>query len=342
MPVIKRLSFPGIGLALVAILLLAQCQPQPESATFVPTVMPTALAATATPFVLSTSTPRPLPASATPLAPTATPLPKPTATASPTAVPIMTPTVEIGPVVRDLGLSNNGYPIQAFQMGSGNRHLMIVGGIHGGYEWNSISLAYAFWDYFAEQPDRLPANIRLTVVPALNLDGQYAVTGTWGRFTPADVGADITIGRLNGRGVDLNRNWDCDWQPTALWRQQTVSGGSEPFSEIENRHLNYFISLEQPDLVIFLHSALPGVIISSCHDVEAEMARALANEYAAASGYPLYDSFAAYEVTGDAGDYLASVGIASFTVELTDHFNIELERNVKGLLQVMVALAGAP
>lgn len=251
----------------------------------------------------------------------------------------MTPTIDSGPVVRDLGLSSNGYPIQAFQMGSGSRHLMIVGGIHGGYEWNSILLAYALWDYFAEQPDRLPADIRLTIVPALNLDGQVAVTGTWGRFTPADVGADITIGRLNGRSVDLNRNWPCNWQPTGIWRQQPVSGGSEPFSEIENQHLNYFITLEQPDLVIFLHSALPGVIISSCHDQEAAMPRALANEYAAASGYPLLDSFTAYEVTGDAGDYLAFVDIASFTVELTDHFNVELDRNLNGVLRVMAALA---
>ena len=332
--------FPSlIVIAFVSILVLVHCQPQSIAAPPAITLIPTAAALSTSP---PTATPTPLPLAATLPRPPASPTPSPGPTSLPPtspAAPTSTP-AESNPVVRDLGLSGNGYPIQAFQMGSGDHHLMIVGGIHGGYEWNSILLAYGLWDYFADEPERLPEGVRLTIVPALNLDGQFAVTGQTGRFTPADVGADTTIGRLNGRGVDLNRNWPCNWQPTGTWRQQPVSGGSEPFSEIENRHLNYFITLEQPDLVIFLHSALPGVLIGSCDGQEAATTRAWAQAYATASGYPLYDTFAAYEVTGDASDYLAIVGIASFTVELTDHFVIELDRNVSGVRQVLAAMKG--
>jgi hypothetical protein len=33
--------------------------------------------------------------------------------------------------------------------------------------------------------------------------------------------------------VDLNRNFDCKWQPTSTWRSTSVSAGTQPFSEPE-------------------------------------------------------------------------------------------------------------
>jgi hypothetical protein len=63
--------------------------------------------------------------------------------------------------------------------------------------------------------------------------------------------------------------------------------------------------------------------------------------YANASGYPPVDSFSAYEVTGDAEGWLASIGIPAITVELKTHDAIEWERNLAGI-QALFSLYAIP
>jgi hypothetical protein len=92
--------------------------------------------------------------------------------------------------------------------------------------------------------------------------------------------------------------------------------------------------------VVFLHSAAHGVFSAGC-DVVDPTSRELADVYGNASGYPVYDGFQHYEVTGDAGDWLASkAGIPSISVELTDHQYPETSRNLSGLRALMTHLAG--
>ena len=45
-----------------------------------------------------------------------------------------------------IGASVQGREIDSYTYGKGETHLMFVGGIHGGYEWNSVLLAYTFID----------------------------------------------------------------------------------------------------------------------------------------------------------------------------------------------------
>ncbi|MDZ4226479.1 MAG: hypothetical protein U1C66_03235 [Patescibacteria group bacterium] len=56
------------------------------------------------------------------------------------------------------------------------------------------------------------------------------------------------------------------------------------------------------------------------------------NAYATASGYPAVDSFDAYEITGDAEGWLASVHIPAITVELSTHESVEWEQNLAGVM----------
>jgi hypothetical protein len=93
------------------------------------------------------------------------------------------------------------------------------------------------------------------IVPAANPDGQLLVVGKAGPFAPADVGVNTIDGRFNRNGVDLNRNWDCDWAPAAYWRSRHVSGGAAPFSEAETTALRAFLSAPAPAGVVFWHSA---------------------------------------------------------------------------------------
>lgn len=46
-----------------------------------------------------------------------------------------------------VGSSVQGRPIYAYNYGTGSSTLLLVGGMHGGYEWNSVLLAYQAMDY---------------------------------------------------------------------------------------------------------------------------------------------------------------------------------------------------
>src|SRR5690606_3063691 len=51
-----------------------------------------------------------------------------------------------------IGYSTQGRAINAYTFGHGSQQLLFVGGVHGGYEWNSVLLAYEFIDYIKEHP----------------------------------------------------------------------------------------------------------------------------------------------------------------------------------------------
>jgi murein tripeptide amidase MpaA len=117
------------------------------------------------------------------------------ATTAPTAA-IATPTPQVAaPTV--IGTSVAGRPLEVYHFGTGSRQLLIVAGIHGGYEWNTIALADRFIALLRDEPDRIPPEVSLFILRALNPDGEARSHGS--------------EGRANENGVDLNRNWPTDW-----------------------------------------------------------------------------------------------------------------------------------
>jgi hypothetical protein len=271
--------------------------------------------------------------------PTPTPMPSATATAVPTLAPTITPVPTPIPFGHKIiiGRSVQYRLIENYQFGQGPLPVIFVGGIHGGYEWNSTLLMYELMDYLHAHPDILPPAITLHIIPAANPDGIHRIVGHNNRFTADDISGDIFPGRFNANEVDLNRNWDCNWQPTGFWRDQTVSAGDYPFSEPENRHLRDFIEAQNPLVVIFYHSVFEAVFTAGCPDTF-PLSRELADVYGQAADYPVYDQFPAYEISGDAGDYLAKVGIPAFTVELSTRESTDWERNLAGITALLAYL----
>jgi len=235
-------------------------------------------------------------------------------------------------------LSAGERPLIDYQLGDGSNQIVLIGGIHGGYEWNTTLLAYHLIDYFTQRPEELPITTTLHIIPSANPDGQFMVTGQNGRFSLADVDttADHAPARFNDNGVDLNRNWDCNWQAEALWREETISAGVYPFSEPETAVLRDFLLDVQPTAVIFLHSAANGVYGAGCTDLY-QPAYQLATLYGTAAAYPVYESFDYYQVTGDATDWLALQGIPAITVELETHEALDWEKNLRGITAVLNA-----
>lgn len=237
------------------------------------------------------------------------------------------------PLVEAVGQSVEGRSIESYTIGEGETQLLFVGGVHGGYEWNSVLLAYEFIDYFTENPDAIPENIRVTIVPNANPDGVFAVIGKEGRFLPDDTPTvEETIpGRFNANNVDLNRNFDCKWQPESGWRGEVVNAGTAAFSEPEARAIRDVVIQRNPEAVIFWHSQANNVYASECEDGVLPETLDIMTAYAIAAQYGAVASFDAYPVTGDAEGWLASVGIPAITVELETHETLEWARNLAGV-----------
>ncbi len=233
-----------------------------------------------------------------------------------------------------IGKSTEGRDITAYHYGKGETNILFIGGIHGGYEWNTTLLAYEVIDYFEANPNTIPANIKLTIIPVLNPDGLNKVVGTSERFELSDVPtslSDTVIGRFNANEVDLNRNFDCDWQTAGTWQNKTVSGGSKAFSEPESQAIKNYIEKKNPEAVIAWYSAAGGVFSSSCNNGVSTKTRALTNIYSEASGYSGHEEFDSYEITGDMVNWLAKKNIPAISVLLTDHDNTEWNKNKAGI-----------
>jgi predicted deacylase len=173
-----------------------------------------------------------------------------------------------GPIT--YGHSFNGFPLLAHRLGTGPSARAIIGGIHGGYEWNTVVLVSQTLEHLQENPTLVPDGVTLYIIPCANPDGYAAGHGL--------------EGRVNGNGVDLNRNWDYHWQMTA-------THGTRP---------------------VFATYEL-AVVVSE------------------ATGYPIADGVPGQITTGDAVDWMSAQGLAGIEVELTNHEDIEWERNLQGL-----------
>lgn len=233
-----------------------------------------------------------------------------------------------------IGTSVDGNDITAHHYGEGNDELLFVGGIHGGYSWGTALVAYELVDYLEDNPDALPENLSVTVVPVLNPDGLEEVVGSTGRFTQADVpqSQEATIpGRFNANEVDLNRNFDCDWESTAMWQQTEVDGGSAPFSEPESQAIRDYVEQSGPEAVVVWYSAAGGVFASNCHNGVLPETTEITNAYADASGYPAYESFDFYSITGDMVNWLAKEEIPAISVLLSAHGQVEWSQNRDGI-----------
>lgn len=232
-----------------------------------------------------------------------------------------------------LGTSVDGRPITVERLGTGEQDVLLIGGIHGGYEWNSILLARQVTSHYRGEPGALPEPFTLHIIDNMNPDGLARITAgvSIEEFDFSEV--NTAPGRFNGRWVDLNRNWDDEWQSTSYWGNREVDAGSAPFSEPETRIVRDYIDRIEPVVVVFFQSAAAGIWYSGAPE-EWEPARHLAAAYGEAAGYPLPSGGEGpvdYEITGSASGYLYSRGIPTIVVELTNHRQTELQQNLAGL-----------
>jgi len=222
-----------------------------------------------------------------------------------------------------IGYSVEGRPLDVYTFGTGENERMIVAGIHGGDEWNTITLAYQLIVHLNQNPHIIPKDVTLHILPNLNPDGEAR--------------AHNKYGRVNDNGVDLNRNfpvnWRADWERGGCWNYLPTSGGDEAGSEPETRALMDFISNHHIEALISYHSAALGIFPGG-EPRDGNSIR-LAESIAGVSAYPYppLDTGCAY--SGTLPDFAVSEGIAAVDLELTNHFDTDFDMNLN-ILEVLL------
>ena len=248
---------------------------------------------------------------------------------------VHTPTVnETVATTTIVGFSEQQREISLYSFGSGQKRILFVGGIHGGYEWNTVVLAHELINEVASQTKRIPEGITIDIIPNLNPDGLVRTFGTTSidNLKPTTVTEDIKrSGRFNANNVDLNRNFDCLWEPKSKWGNTTVNAGPSPFSESEAKALKQYVETYKPEAVVFYHSKANAVFGAACNGVTPQNTDKLLALYSTASNYTSIPLFDAYTVTGDAESWLAKIGIPAITVELSSHETTDSIKNTAGL-----------
>ena len=258
--------------------------------------------------------------------PSITPVPPPTqrATITPWPTPSLGPSVTpmtIPPSNRIvIGYSIEHRPQEVFRFGHGPVNKLIVAGIHGGSEWNTVQLAGELIAYLNDHPERIPADTSLFILPDINPDG-----------TARAHGVD---GRVNDNGVDLNRNWPYNWQATwsrdGCWIWRPVTGGTSGGSEPEVQNLIAYIDKIKPVALISYHSAALGIFPGGKPDFGPSIG--LGAAIATVSTYPYPPLNTGCDYTGNLTDWAANTrSIAAVDIELTNHVDTDFDQNLRVL-----------
>lgn len=221
--------------------------------------------------------------------------------------------------VIQIGQSVGGRPLEVYQFGNGEIQRLIVAGMHGGNEYNTIDLADELIEHIRSNPEIVPSDKTLYILRNLNPDGEAR-------------GHNVD-GRTNENGVDLNRNWDShwkiDWNRTNCWVYRPVTGGPFPNSEPETQALYNFINRNRIDAVINYHSAALGIFPGG-QPYEAKSMQ-LSEALHEVTGYPYPPIDIGCEYTGMFTDWAADHGIPAVDVELTNHSDTDFDQNLKAV-----------
>jgi hypothetical protein len=217
-----------------------------------------------------------------------------------------------------VGQSVQGRDILAWRFGSGERILLLVGGIHAGFEANTVMLINELIAHFGGTPADVLPGMSIVLIPVANPDGLVLGRQTSGRF--------------NANGVDLNRNWGCEWKTEAYWRNQRVDPGANAFSEPETRAIAEWIRTHRPAGAVFYHAAARGVFAGNCRGDHGSAA--FAAVLGEASGYPYGEAWSAYPVSGTASTWVDGLGIPAVDLELTGTRETEFLPNLRGIIAV--------
>ena len=304
----------------------------------VATAAPVAAAPQPTPQLAPSATPRTvLAAEPTLVLPSPTAVPtavSPTAAVTAASTPTAAPPTATAPAVVSarngpiqlIGRSVKDRRIEAHVLGSGPIAVAFIGNIHGAWEPRAKEVVETGLEYFRSHPDEVPGATSLYFVPTVNPDGyedgRALIASAPGTGSQAD--AELARYAFNANDVDLNRNFDANWRPTACGGERfrlrfgdvcrAGMAGSKPFSEPETQAYAEFIKNKKIALALTYHEDQSASI--SAKEGGGGLGEPLATAVARLYNYPYLPSWPKYPVTGQAQDWLDSIGVVGAEIEL--------------------------
>ena len=239
--------------------------------------------------------------------------------------------------VRTAGRSLLGRPIYALEIGRSANPLLIAAGTHG-QEWLTCLLALRFAEMLLRAQEEngplwLAESRSVTrsvlIVPCVNPDGtEIALRGPAAAGDNAALVASLLTGstddwNANARGVDINHNFDANWE--ALRQLEIESGitgpaprrygGEAPESEPETQAMVALCNARLPRMLLALHSQ-GREIYWRYGDTLPPDSRVLAELFSAASGYRLSDNAGLASFGGFKDWFIAAFNKPGFTIEI--------------------------
>ena len=246
-----------------------------------------------------------------------------------------------------VGQSILGKPIYMIRMGCADhagrepRRILYIGAHHG-MEWITTSLLLRFVNEYCEllKSDGLAEGIRakrlyetcgIYVLPMLNPDGvDYAVNGVssdnvlYDRLLRMNGDCrDFSHWQANGRGVDLNHNYNAGFAEYKKLEAEmgifdgapTRFSGAAPESEPETAYLCNYLRFNEPfDAVLTLHTQGEEIYYTS-GEMTAPQSERLGKYLARSCGYALTTPQGAAAYGGFTDWYIREFGKPSFTIE---------------------------
>ena len=218
----------------------------------------------------------------------------------------------------EIGRSLFGRTIYAMKVGEGRPVGLVQCGMHGrefitarlGIEQYRVGVSKgSCWFIPLVNPDgALLSEVGISTAPS-----EYR-----GYLIDINGGEDFSLWKANGRGVDLNVNFDAAWGTGVKNIRKPCAEnyiGEYPFSEPESLALKVFTEKVKPDYTVSYHTKGEEIywyFSQSSHTCLRDLY--LGRVISTATGYPLCDA------KGSAGGYkdwcIERLGIPAFTVEV--------------------------
>lgn len=236
-------------------------------------------------------------------------------------------------VIRTIGSSVYGKPIQMIRIGKGKDYILFVGAHHG-REWISANLLMMLIEHYATcyQVERneigfepgMFDRISLVVIPMLNPDG---IDIQQGRIPPEhffelwlmnEGSFDFSRWKANAAGIDLNRQYPAGWEalPSPASPFYKYFKGEKPLVAQEAIHLVEFVREEPPLAAVSFHSAGQEIYWSFGDRQNVLRDYRIARRLSRATGYPLATP-PIHAIGGGFTDwFIAEFSRPGFTIEL--------------------------
>lgn len=232
-----------------------------------------------------------------------------------------------------IGKSVMGKEIPCLKVGCGDRKIFLSGAYHG-LEYLTSAFLVKFLsnytvklitekEYFGYDIKKLYHNVTLYIVPMVNPDGVdialngLDITNSYHRRLISMVGIHSfnNVWQANVNGVDINHNFNANWQMVVDRPSPSKYGGECAESEPETRAVTEFVKKENFDMLLAFHSQ-GREIYYDFDGMVSENSLQTAKKMAKESGYAVCVPEGSASFGGCKDWFIKEFGKEGFTVEI--------------------------